>query len=357
LSIRIERALRRAAPAVATYAIAAAAGWLAFLAHVPLPWVIGAMLATTAITFAGWSPRLPAHGRNFGQFVLGMAIGLWFTPEAARQSAEHIGAMFAAAGGTLLVGCLLGLVHARIARSDMTTAFCSSVPGGPAEMAILAHHYGAPGAPVAIAQALRICTLVLVIPPALTWSGVTGREFFAAEQTPFVPLGFAAMTAASLGLAWLFLRFRVVNAWFLAPTAFVATLSALDVRLSAVPWPMLEVCQVALGASLGAMFDRRFLREARQFLPATVVVTGLLIAACVTIALLLARATGLPTGTLILSLAPGSMTEMAVTAKVLQLGVPLVTAFHLLRIFLIVLLTPWLLMLLHWAARRLQSRT
>lgn len=353
----MERALRRALPAVATYAVAAGAGWLAFVAHVPLPWVIGPMLATTAVAFAGWPPRLPGQGRNFGQFVLGMAIGLWFTPEAARQSAEHIVAMFAAAGGTLVVGCLLGLVHARIARSDMTTAFCSSVPGGPAEMAILARHYGAPGAPVAIAQALRICALVLIIPPTLTWSGVTGREFFVGEQTPFVPLGFVAMTALSLAAAWLFLRFRVVNAWFLAPTAVVATMSAFDLRLSAVPWPMLEICQVALGASLGAMFDRRFLLEARRFLPATVAVTGLLIVGCVSIALLLARATGLPTGTLILSLAPGSMTEMAVTAKVLQLGVPLVTAFHLLRIFLVVLLTPWLLALLHWAARRLQART
>jgi uncharacterized membrane protein AbrB (regulator of aidB expression) len=47
---------------------------------------------------------------------------------------------------------------------------------------------------------------------------------------------------------------------------------------------------------------------------------------------------------------------MAVTAKVLQLGVPLVTAFHLVRIFLIVLSTPWLLAALHWTQRRLQAK-
>lgn len=356
LAITHQRALRRLAPAAATYAAAAAGGWLAHLAHIPLPWVIGSMLATAGVTLAGLSPRLPQAGRNFGQFVLGMAVGLWFTPEAAAQAAEHVGAMLAAALGTLAAGCLLGVAHARLARSDMTTAFCSSVPGGPAEMAILARHYGAPGAPVAIAQTLRIAALVLIIPPALTWSGVRGPEFYAPAPIPFDPAGLALMTALALAAAWAWLRLRIVNAWFLAPTAVAAALTASGVQLSSVPWPMLEVCQVALGASLGAMFERRFLAEARRFLPATLAGTALLIAATSGIALLLARLTGLPPATMILALAPGSVTEMAVTAKVLQLGVPMVTAFHLVRIFLVVLSTPWLLALLHWTARRLPAR-
>ena len=341
---------------VAVYLIAAAGGLVAFLAHIPLPWVIGAMLATTAATLCGLSPRLPGLGRNLGQFTLGMAVGLWFTPEAAAQAASHVGAMLTAAVSTLAVGCLLGLVHARFAGSDMTTAFCSTVPGGPAEMAILARHYGAPGAPVAIAQTLRICALVLIIPPALTWSGVAGQDLFTRAEPAFAPLGFAAMVAGSAAATWLAIKLRVVNAWFLAPTAVVSTLTASGISLSSVPFPLIEMAQVALGASLGAMFERRLLLEARRFLPATLAITALLIAATTGIALLLAQATGLPAATLILSLAPGSVTEMAVTAKVLQLGVPLVTAFHLVRIFLIVLSTPWLLAALHWTARRLQAK-
>ena len=340
----------------AVYLIAAAGGFAAWLVQLPLPWVIGAMLATTAATFCGLAPRLPVAGRNLGQFGLGMAVGLWFTPEAAAQAASHVGTMLAAAVCTLAVGCVLALVHARLAGSDMTTAFCSSVPGGPAEMAILAHHYGAAGTPVAFAQTFRISALVLIIPPALTWSGISGRELFAAPAIPFDPLGFAAIAAASAAAAWLAVKLRVVNAWFLAPTAVVSALTASGISLSSVPFPLIEVCQVALGASLGAMFERRLLGEARRFLPAALIVMALLIAATTGIALLLAQATGLPSATLILSLAPGSVTEMAVTAKVLQLGVPLVTAFHLVRIFLIVLSTPWLLAALHWTARRLQSK-
>lgn len=350
------RPLRSAAAVAGTYAFAGASGYAAHLASVPLAWVIGAMLATAMLAIAGLAPPLPALGRNLGQFFLGVAIGLWFTPEAAMQASRHVGAMALAAAGTLAAGSALALVHARMARSDLTTAFLSSVPGGPAEMAILARHYGAPGAPVAIAQTLRICALVLIIPPALTWMGASGGESFAAASVRFEPIGFAALIAASLAATALAIRLRVVNAWFLAPTAVVASLTAFDIRPSSLPWPMLEACQIALGASLGAMFQRQLLREARRFLAAAVVVTGLMIGAANAMAFALGPLTGLPFSTLALSLAPGGLSEMSLTAQVLHLAVPVITAFHLMRIFLIVLLTPWLLAGLHWAAGRRRSR-
>jgi uncharacterized membrane protein AbrB (regulator of aidB expression) len=38
---------------------------------------------------------------------------------------------------------------------------------------------------------------------------------------------------------------------------------------------------------------------------------------------------------MVLSTAPGSVTEMALTAKILQEGLAIVTAFHVIRIFII----------------------
>jgi uncharacterized membrane protein AbrB (regulator of aidB expression) len=40
-----------------------------------------------------------------------------------------------------------------------------------------------------------------------------------------------------------------------------------------------------------------------------------------------------------LGVAPGGIAEMSITAKVLQLGVPLVTAFHVTRVAAVLLLT------------------
>ncbi len=44
----------------------------------------------------------------------------------------------------------------------------------------------------------------------------------------------------------------------------------------------------------------------------------------------------------VLAMAPGSLTEMALTAKLMHADVQLVTAFHILRIFLILFATPFI---------------
>jgi uncharacterized membrane protein AbrB (regulator of aidB expression) len=45
---------------------------------------------------------------------------------------------------------------------------------------------------------------------------------------------------------------------------------------------------------------------------------------------------GLPTPTLVLAMAPGGIAEMCITAKVLQLGVPLVTAAQVARVLVLI---------------------
>jgi uncharacterized membrane protein AbrB (regulator of aidB expression) len=54
--------------------------------------------------------------------------------------------------------------------------------------------------------------------------------------------------------------------------------------------------------------------------------------------LLMAWLTGLHPATLILGTAPGGIAEMAITAKVLQLGVPVVTAFQVCRLVAVLLM-------------------
>jgi uncharacterized protein len=53
----------------------------------------------------------------------------------------------------------------------------------------------------------------------------------------------------------------------------------------------------------------------------------------------MARLTGIHPATLILATAPGGIAEMAVTAQVLELGVPMVTSFHVTRVMLLLTCT------------------
>jgi uncharacterized membrane protein AbrB (regulator of aidB expression) len=70
---------------------------------------------------------------------------------------------------------------------------------------------------------------------------------------------------------------------------------------------------------------------------------------CAGFAFLLSWGTGLHAATLILGTSPGGIAEMAITAKVLQLGVPVVTAFQVCRLVaVLVLVEP----LYRWGLRR-----
>jgi uncharacterized membrane protein AbrB (regulator of aidB expression) len=66
--------------------------------------------------------------------------------------------------------------------------------------------------------------------------------------------------------------------------------------------------------------------------------TVLSIAVSVGFSWTMVQLTGLNLGTLILGTAPGGIAEMAITAKVLQLGVPLVTAFQVCRLIAVLLI-------------------
>jgi uncharacterized membrane protein AbrB (regulator of aidB expression) len=66
----------------------------------------------------------------------------------------------------------------------------------------------------------------------------------------------------------------------------------------------------------------------------------------------LTRWTGESWVVMILATAPGSITEMALTAKVLQQGVAVVTAFHVLRVMIIMPLAPAIFRVATSLARR-----
>ena len=82
-----------------------------------------------------------------------------------------------------------------------------------------------------------------------------------------------------------------------------------------------------------------FFRAAPRFIAAVAVFTLVALALAFGLGALLSLWSAAPVPTLILGTTPGGIAEMAITAKVLQLGVPVVTAFHVTRMVFVVLVT------------------
>ncbi|MDD7972239.1 AbrB family transcriptional regulator [Roseinatronobacter alkalisoli] len=343
----------RYAKITAIYLGAVGTGWVAAQLHLPLPWMIGALIFATGISLGGVQIKAPALTRPAGQIVVAGSVGLAFTPAAL----ESLGAMFLpmviAALLTIAAGFLVAWVLMRLSDVDAMTATLASVPMGPVESANLAQRYGVAPGPVVFAQTLRIMALVLLIPPAiLLIDGSVDDPSATLRNIPWTPAGTVLLLTLAILGALLFKVLRISNPFFLGPLAASAAASAAGLPVTASPYVVLAGAQVLLGVWLGAVINRDLFRRAGRFVPAALLSTLLMILLCLVLALILAPITGTNWATMVLATAPGSVTEMALTAKVLQESVALVTAYHITRIFIIIpsapLLTRITARLTHW---------
>ncbi|WP_187830170.1 AbrB family transcriptional regulator [Siccirubricoccus phaeus] len=327
--------------------IGALGGALFAWLHLPLPWLVGALVAVAVARMAGLPAEASRLARNYAMGVVGLALGLYFTPATAAVMLANLPLLVVAALATLMVGGALALVLARLGRVDMATAWFASIPGGAADMAMLAEGYGGRPVPVAVAQLFRVCGVVILMPNIMAALGLHGDHPAIAASLPFSLPGFilfyAAGALAGLGLT----RLGLKAGWLLGPLAFGALLTASGHVLSGVPTWLSAGAQVFLGAQLGSAFTRGVFGRVRHFLPAALLHVVLLMAGCALVALLLAAMLGKPPGALLLGTAPGGVAEMSLTAKTLGLDVALVVSLHVVRIFLVALLTPPVFRLLH----------
>jgi membrane AbrB-like protein len=332
---------------LATLLLALAAAGACLALHTPLPWMIGPLLAVSLASIANAPTASATVLRNVGQWIIGSALGLYFTPQVVALVASVWWAIGLAIGWALVVGWLFGLwlEHRNgprmphVPRESMrATAYFSGAIGGASEMTLLAERLGARTDLVAAAHSVRLMVVTVAIPFAMQWSGLHGLEI----NPPSVRLvqgeGLALLAAATGAGALLMRALRRTNPWFIGPLLVAIGFTVGGWQLSAVPQWLSNAAQLVIAVSLGVRFSREFLHTAPRWLASVGAGTVGLIALCAGFALLLAWATGLHPATLILGTSPGGIAEMSITAKVLQLGVPVVTAFQVCRLVAVLLL-------------------
>lgn len=336
-----------------TYAGAFAFGLGANALNVPLPWMIGAMVFAILVRLTDREVRVIPRSRPLGQLLVASSVGISFTPEAVGVMASLFGPMLLATLLTVVAGFTAAGLVLRFTRVDAVTATLASIPMGPVESANLARRHGVDPGPVVFSQTLRIVLLVIFVPPALVWlDGSIADPSAALREMPWSVAG-ASLLLVSAALGGLAARLvGIANPLFVGPIAGAALAAAFSLPITAYPYPVLAGAQILLGVWLGAAFDRDLIRRADNLIAATIASTALLIALCLVIGWGLSAATGVPLPVMILATAPGSVTEMALTAKVLGQGVAIVTVFHLTRIFIIIPTAPLIARMTAWAANR-----
>jgi uncharacterized protein len=333
--------------------IAIPAGILFNWLDTPVPWMIGPMVAVAIVNLMGVTVAPPPYARQLGQVVIGSSVSLYFTPPVVAALSGNLGAIALSTISAFMIGGLGAVTLSRISGVDGKSSFFASIPGGAMAMAVLADRHGAEIPPVAIAHSLRVSIVVLTVPFALTYGGI---PMAFSPYKPQLPLDFPVLAiwlAAGYVLGAVSERLRLQNGHLLTPIFLGAALTVSGVHLSAVPHWMTGFAQLMFGLVLGARYERAFFIRYKLFLPFAILNSVFVLIASVIVAIFLAWAFDLPIATMILSTAPGGMPEMTIVAQALQIGVPVVVAFHLFRIVVVNLGTQYLYGIAMWLRGRL----
>lgn len=324
--------------AIASLTGALAAVWLG----IPLPWLLGPLFTIAALRLMSAPVTTYKPLRNVGQWIIGVTLGLYFSPDIARLVIAHwnvlvlgiVIAMLLAVWGTWLL-CRLGHV-------DVRTAWFAAAIGGASEMSVLAEKHGARVDLVASAHSLRVLGVVSIIPFGFEILGLQGTDTtqLIYQDNGVRDLVFVALAAIVIGT--LFKWWGVASAWVIGPLLAAAALTVSEMTVTTMPTWIVNLGQLLLGWSLGDRYRPEFFKAAPRFLTAVGIYTLTAIVISVFAGLLVSSVSDLALPTIWLGIAPGGFAEMAITAKVLMLGVPMVTAFQVSRMIFVVITTGWL---------------
>ena len=317
----------------------------------PIPWMLGPLLGVALCSIAGMPTRSANPLRNVGQWIIGAALGLYFTAEVGHMVLSLWWAILLGIVWALALGFGFGLWLQHRSAADLselaprqiraTTYFAGAI-GGASEMTLLADRHQARTDLVAASHSLRLVMVVICLPFGMQWFqshwGLqVNSSLLPGPRLLQWPGLFYLMLATGAGA--LFMRaIKRNNPWFMGPMLVAMGLTLNGVHWSAVTSEMSNLAQLFIGISLGVRFKKEFVLTAPKWLLSVAIGTLAMILASMVFGGLMSWGTGLHPATLILGTSPGGITEMAITAKVLELGAPVVTAFQVCRLVAVLLI-------------------
>lgn len=324
--------------------IGAVGGALFHRLDMPLAWMIGAMVFTTAAALGGVKIAMPVGLRSFMVAVLGVMLGSAFTPALLARVSEWGVTLAALFVYSATVGTICFALFLRIGRCDRVTAYFAAAPGGLTEMTVVGQAMGGDDRVISLVHTLRVLLIVLTIP---FWfralEGYDAARRAAADisilSTPFLEL--ALLAAVGLAGALAARLVRLPAPYLTGPILASAAAHLTGLSQFRPPQELVALAQVVVGAGIGCRFAGLHVRKVLHTLGLAAGATAIMLAGTVAFSLLLHGAVDIPTPALVLAFAPGGLAEMSLVALALGADAAFVSTHHIMRIIFVVVIAPW----------------
>ncbi len=324
--------------------------------HIPGGAVTGSLVMVAALSSQGvvWAD-LPSFVSTVFQVVIGIMIGCKFSREKITRLRSLIVPGLMVSAWMLCTGLLVGLLMAKITGLSLGTALYGAVPGGLAEMGLIALSYNLSVPVVSLFQFVRVMVVQLVIPPIASMYGhskkeeAVSKEIEATDETgdkekKYYGILLTLMAGGCGGFAAKYLGIPVGG--MIGAMVVVGVLRSAGVPLKEMPAWVSVSAQIGLGGYLGSTFTPEIIDVFHRMLFPTLVFSAAIVASGVVLGFLVHRIFGWDLATSLMSCAAAGATQMSVIA--LDMGADAVTVglIQVMRLATIVLLMPPIIVLL-----------
>lgn len=323
---------------ILTLVLATAGGYVFHYFHLPLPWMLGAMVLTMIAAISGLPLARTRPIRPPFAAIIGVTLGSAFQPSVLSQGQAFLVLIPAIILATALCGAAGYHYLRHIAGFDPVTAYFSAMPAGIQEMVLQGGLAGGDERRIALIHGSRIFLLVLVVP--IFYATIFHAD---SQATPLL-----RHSAAELALTdWLWLigagvfgwglarHLGIPNASMIGPLLISAAVHMTGLSSTMPPLGGIVLAQIVLGSSLGSNFIGTSWLVLWHSLRHGLVLVPIFASICIGVTMLAAPLTGLDRSVLFLTLAPGGTTEMSLIALALHAEIALVTSSQLVRILLV----------------------
>lgn len=326
---------------ITALAVAAAGAGVFVYAGLPLPLLLGPMLACLAAALTGMKIRGMGTFGTFMRTFLGVAVGSSITPQVVAQMPTYattlafvpVFILVIAACGYPLFRYGFGMNH--------PTAYYGSMPGGLQDMLIFGEEAGGDARALSLIHATRVLVIVTIAPLLMQW--MWGADLSAPpgqRASQIDPVEIGIMVAAGV-IGWRVAeRIKLFGASILGPMILTAALSLSGVLTHRPPAEIIWAAQFFIGIGVGVKYVGITGQELRHFVTAGVVYSAVLAVISVVFIEAISLLHLAPPIDTFLSFLPGGQGEMVVIAIITGADLAFVVSHHLLRLILVISLAP-----------------
>ncbi|AXI44716.1 aminopeptidase [Sulfitobacter sp. SK012] len=324
-----------------TFAIALGGVGAFRLVDLPLPWLLGPVVACLIAALLGVPMRGIKKLNETMRTILGVAVGATFTSALLISMAGMWPTLLLIPLMTLCIG-LLGVPYfQRVWGYDFPTSYYAAMPGGLQDMIVFGQEAGANVRTLSLIHVTRVLVIVIALPFLLHWIWDADLSTPPGAPAADIPIReMLVMVVCAIGGWQIAKRLGMFGASILGPLILAAIAALTGVLHYRPPAEAIWAAQFFIGMGVGVQYVGITMEEIRRDLVAGAGFCGILIVLTLIFVEGIYVAGLAPQMETLLAFAPGGQAELTVLALVVGADMAFVIAHHVLRIFLVILGAP-----------------